>query len=136
MPARETGASLRYSSTHTYLNSRKDITEMKPEKASKKTRLPRAGAGSYREAVVDAMAIQRTGRSTGKEMMVKSDPLPPAFATMAARIVVTAAMDAAPAACIRSPHGLDNAEPMDTGQRESCGQVLPRGSGKRVMRAS
>lgn len=87
-----------YSSIQTNLNSKKDITEIKPEKASKKRTLPVLGRTGVRATFVDEIEIQSTGSSMGKDMIVKSDPLPPAFAVMAARMVVAAAIEMPPAA--------------------------------------
>ncbi len=91
------GRSLFQSSSHTYLNSRKDITEIKPEKASKKSRFFPAGEGGLSAAEVDDIDIQSTGSSMGNDIIVKREPFPPAFATMAASIVVVDAMENPPA---------------------------------------
>jgi len=90
------------SSNHMNLNSKKDITEIKPEKASKKSRLLPEGSGELKAAAVDEMEIQSTGRRMGKEMIVKRDPFPPALATMAASMVVDAAMEIPPIAIVNT----------------------------------
>ncbi len=90
-----------YSSIHTNLNSKKDITAIKPENASKKIAVPAFGSAGFSALFVDEMEIHRTGSRIGNDMIVNSDPLPPAFAVMAARIVVAAAIDMPPDATDR-----------------------------------
>ena len=79
------------------LNSRMDIAVMKPEKASKKITVPLSGRASFSAPAVEEMEIHNTGRRMGNEMIVYSDPFPPAFAAMAASGVVDAAIENQPA---------------------------------------
>lgn len=75
---------------------------MKPEKASKKRRFLPPGSGTLSAAAVDEMETQSTGRRMGKDMIVNRDPFPPAFATMAASIVVAAATEIPPIAIVHT----------------------------------
>ena len=64
-----------------------------PEKASKKRMFLYSGIPPpSKETAVRLMAVHNTGRSTGKDITVKSDVPLPVFETMAPRIVVTDAI--------------------------------------------